>query len=83
MYDCLSGLHSHTSSIHEGKRIKCNECEKTFNAKPDMERHIRKFHRGEKKYTTKCEKCDQLFEKKMLKRVEHESAPGMKICFGW
>ena len=20
---------------------------------------------------------------KMLKRVEHESAPGMKICFGW
>ena len=46
----------HVASVHEGKKpFKCENCDKSFFYKSDMNKHVASVHEGKKPF--KCEKC--------------------------
>ena len=60
----LGNLKTHQQRIHEGFKIYCDQCERTFVKKADLAVHVRVEHEGIK---FKCKECD--FEGKQQSHV--------------
>ena len=53
------------------KSIKCDECEKSFKYKKELEVHSRSIHMKDLKKEFRCEKCDREFRfKEEVKKHE-------------
>ena len=78
-FNLSSGLKSHISNIHEGKKDhRCETCGKSFSQAANMKIHIHAIHEN---VHVQCESCGKTFFakndlKKHMKRV-HDS---QKIC---
>ena len=60
-FNFIQNLQRHIDTIHEGKRLKCNLCQKIFSS-DNIKRHFKTNHDGNGIF--KCEMCEKTFIKK-------------------
>ena len=60
-YNDPGNLQYHISAIHEGTRIQCNECNKTFTQKSNRDRHVKNNHTDNDMKIKKCDTCDKSY----------------------
>ena len=77
-YNDPGNLQYHISAIHEGTRIQCNECDKTFD-KDKIKLHIRRVHLKSLEFS--CDQCEFLTtEKRFL--LGHKQIHKERFKFG-
>ena len=70
-YTNVSALNRHIKTTHEGKRYKCNDCDKTYVSNKELKFHSRRHQNREISKIFKCNPCDKTFERKyQLKQHE-------------